>query len=89
MFYSNYRIRTKLYSAFGILIVLMLVISLKFFSTVKSTIAGYDAVLSFDVKRMMYMTDISAFMQKARRSEKDFLLARDTSDAAKGIVAVD
>ncbi len=89
MFYRDFKISKKLYGAFGVLIALMLVISLRFYMTVESTITAYEAVLSFDVARMMHATNVDRYMLQARRSEKDYLLRRETDYVEKVMAATD
>jgi len=82
MSFKNLKIKTKILIGFGIVLILLAVVSWEFFSTLRSTTAGYEEVLTADTRMAMLSANINNQMLLARRSEKDFIMRNDLKYAA-------
>ncbi len=75
--FKDYKISTKLFAGFGVVLLLMAVVAYMSHHNLTGTVASFDDVIKQDLAIKNYNAEINVYMLQARRSEKDFLLRKD------------
>ncbi len=75
--YKDFKIGTKLYTGFGVVLFLLLIIAYISNSNLEKTTTSFKSLIEEDFVIKSCNANIDRFMLQARRSEKDFLLRKD------------
>ncbi|MBF0193607.1 MAG: hypothetical protein HQL71_03575 [Magnetococcales bacterium] len=75
---SNMRIGNKIIGSFTFVGLLFVIAIWQFNSSLKSTVSNFDKLLAVSIAMQTHSTNLDRIMLQARRSEKDFLLRKQT-----------
>ncbi len=81
--YKDFKINTKLYSGFGAVLILLVVVAYMSFNNLETTTTSFKNLIKEELFVKSCNANIDRFMLQARRSEKDFFLRKDLKYQAR------
>ncbi len=75
--YKDFKIGTKLYTGFGVVLLLLVIVAYMSNSNLSNTTTSFKNLIEDDLFAKSCNANIKSFMLQARRSEKDFLLRKE------------
>lgn len=75
--FGTMSLRAKLFSGFGVIVVLLLIVIGIYQFTMSSSVTGFRGLMSSEVAMELHALEVEAAMLQCRRNEKDFLLRKD------------